>query len=120
MVCLGTIVVAYYCLAAGAVRIDALPKKLQRNMPHLCPVFLIGRLAVDSGYQGLGIGKGLLKDALSRSLQASRTVGARAVMVHAIDTEAAAFYASFGFQVFPEGSHTSFMAMETIEQALAD
>jgi len=118
VICLGESVVGYYCFAAGAVRIDEMPKNLRRNMPQMVPVILIGRLAVDVGYQGLGLGKGLLKNALSRAVQSSKTVGARAVMVHAIDQEAAAFYASFDFLVFPQGSQTFFMPMETITASL--
>lgn len=115
---LGDVVVGYYCFAAGAVRIEDVPKKMQRNMPTLIPVILIGRLAVDSGHQGLGIGKGLLKDALLRAAKAAQIVGCRAVMVHAIDEAAAAFYASRGFIPFPADSGTFFLPMETIRAAI--
>lgn len=111
-------VVGYYCFAAGAVRLDEVPKPMRRNMPNQVPVLLIGRLAVDTGYQGLGLGKGLLKDALLRALRASAIVGARAVMVHALDEEAARFYLARGFVAFPEDSRTFFLAMETIRAAL--
>ncbi len=116
--CLGENVVGYYCFASGAVRLDELPKKIRRNMPTFAPVTLLGRLAVDTRFQGLGIGKGLLKDALSRALHASTIIGSRAVMVHAIDDEAAAFYAAFGFQPFPEGGKTFFLPIETIAAAV--
>jgi GNAT superfamily N-acetyltransferase len=114
----GEAVVGYYCFATGGVRLDDAPTKLRRNMPQMVPVILIGRLAVDKGYQGLGIGKGLLKDALLRAVQAAEIVGTRAVLVHAIDTEAAAFYRKFGFVEYPEQSHTFFLPMETISAAL--
>jgi predicted N-acetyltransferase YhbS len=116
---LGAVVVGYYCFAAGSVQLGEMPKPLRRNMPQAVPVILIGRLAVDTRYQGLGVGKGLLKDAMSRALAASQTVGARAVLVHAIDEEAADFYAAFGFLAFPEGSQIFFMPMETIRASLA-
>lgn len=116
--CLGNGVIGYYCFAAGAVRIDEVPKAMRRNMPTLVPVILIGRLAVDAGYQGLGLGRSLLKDALLRALQASGIVGARAVMVHAIDEQAAAFYAGYGFIPFPADSLTFFLPFETIKAAL--
>ncbi|MER9619394.1 GNAT family N-acetyltransferase [Mesorhizobium sp. M0207] len=113
----GKAVVGYYCFAAGGVRIDQLPKKQRRNMPSIVPVTIIGRLAVDGRYQGLGIGRGLLKDALSRALAASQIIGSAAVMVHAIDEQAAAFYAAFGFQRYPEADRTFFMPMQTIHAA---
>lgn len=90
-------VVAYYTLSSGAVgRADA-PGNVSRGMPDPIPVTLLGRLAVDSRYKGLGIGKGLLKDALERSTIASQEIGARALLVHAIDDVAAAFYSKHGF-----------------------
>jgi GNAT superfamily N-acetyltransferase len=116
--CLGRTVAAYYCFAAGAVRLDDVPKPMQRNMPTLVPVILIGRLAVDAQYQGTGLGKAMLKDALLRALQAAEIVGARAVMVHAIDEEAATFYARRGFIRFPDASYTFFLPMEAIRAAL--
>lgn len=118
VVCNGPDVVGYYCLATGSVRIDELPKKLAGDMPGSVPVIILGRLAVHSGYQGLGIGKGLLRNALLRSLQVSQQIGCRAVLVHALDEEAAAFYATFGFMPFPAGGRTHFLAIKSIAAAL--
>lgn len=67
---------------------------------------------------GHGIATGLLKDALLRSLQISQQVGCRAVLVHALDEEAAAFYAAYGFTPFPAGGGTFFMAIKSIAAAL--
>jgi GNAT superfamily N-acetyltransferase len=58
----------------------------------------LARLAVDQTEQGQGLGAALLKNALQRCLQASESIGARAVLVHAIDAEAKAFYQHFGFE----------------------
>lgn len=116
--CVGQEVVGYYCISTGSVRIDELPKKLAGDMPASVPIIILGRLAVHSGYQGLRIGKGLLKDALLRSLQVSEQVGCRAVLVHALDEEAAAFYVAFGFIPFPAGARTLFMPIKSIAAAL--
>lgn len=117
VVCREQSVIGYYCFASGAVRREELPKRRQRNMPNIIPVFLIGRLAVDGRLHGLGIGKGLLKDALGRALTASEIVGSNAVMVHAIDDEAARFYRSLGFEPLPESDRTFFMPIATIAAA---
>lgn len=114
----GDEVVGYYCIATGSVRVDELPRKLRGDLPSSVPVITLGRLAVHLGYQGQRIGKSLLKDALLRSLQISQQVGCRAVLVHALDAEAAAFYAAFGFIAYPEGGHTFFMAMKSIAAAI--
>jgi len=118
--CVGdtSVVAGYYSFAAGGVRMDEIPKKMRRNMPQIVPVTILARLAVDARYRGMGIGKGLLKDGLRRALQASQIVGSTAVLVHAIDDEAAAYYAGFGFQEFPDASRTLFLPMHTIAAAL--
>ena len=56
----------------------------------------LGRLAVHRGCSGQGIGSGLLKDAVLRSLQAAELIGVRALLCHAIDDEAVAFYLKHG------------------------
>jgi GNAT superfamily N-acetyltransferase len=78
---------------------------------------LLGRLAVHQAFQGRGIGPGLLKDALSRALAASEIAGCRALLVHAIDDRAMAFYAKAGFIEFPSGTRTMFLPIETIRLA---
>lgn len=116
--CVGQVVVGYYCFASGAVRRETIPRRLGRNMPEIIPVTLLGRLAVDEGYQGLRIGKGMLRDGLSRALQASTLIGSRGVLVHAIDEEAIGFYTRFGFMRFPEAEQTLFLPIETIQEVL--
>jgi GNAT superfamily N-acetyltransferase len=62
---------------------------------------VLGRLAVDLRHQGLGLGRALVADAPRRGLAARRLIGARALLVHAIDEQAAAFYRSLGFRPSP-------------------
>jgi GNAT superfamily N-acetyltransferase len=81
VVCSGATVVGYYCLAAGAVVRDEAPKPMQRNMPDPIPVVVLGRLAVDRQYQGRGIGRALLRDAVLRTLQAAEIARVRAILV---------------------------------------
>lgn len=118
VVCVGDEVVGYYCLATGSVRRAQFPPKLGGDLPNPVPVILIGRLAVATSYQGMKVGSGLLKDALLRAVQVSRQIGCRAVMVHAIDDEAAAFYSAFGFIAYPDGDRTYFMSIKQITAAL--
>jgi predicted N-acetyltransferase YhbS len=58
---------------------------------------LLARLAVATSWQGKGLGSGLLKDAMLRTLQAADIAGIRAMAVHANDDDARAFYERFGF-----------------------
>ncbi len=94
-------VIAYYCLATGAIAQTAATGKVRRNMPDPIPVMVIGRLAVDRNCQGRGIGRALLRDAIHRTLQAAEIAGIRAILVHAISEDAKQFYQKCGFTVSP-------------------
>jgi GNAT superfamily N-acetyltransferase len=65
------------------------------------PVVLLARLAVDNSVVGRGIGAWLLRDAMTRTLAAANTIGVRALLVHAIDDQARAFYLRHGLQPSP-------------------
>lgn len=70
MVCAGKTVVGYYTLAVGAVALVAATGRVRRNMPDPLPVMVLGRLAIDKEHQRRGIGTGLLRDAILRTIQA--------------------------------------------------
>jgi GNAT superfamily N-acetyltransferase len=99
-------VIAYACLSAGAIVLAEVPGGLRRNMPDPLPVVVLGRLAVDQSHQGQGLGRALVADALRRSLAARRLIGARVLLVHALDEAAAAFYCSLGFRPSPLNTRT--------------
>lgn len=101
VVCAEGHVVGYYCLSAGCVTHEATPGSIKRNMPNPVPVIVLGRLAVHSDCVKHGIGKGLLKDALLRSIAIAKELGARALICHAISEEAKAFYMRYGFVESP-------------------
>jgi GNAT superfamily N-acetyltransferase len=67
-------------------------------MPDPVPVMVLARLAVDRRAQGIKLGGGLLQDALSRAVLVLQNIGVRALLVHAINLEAKAFYEYYGFQ----------------------
>lgn len=112
------VVVGYYSFAAGGARLEDLPKSLRRNMLPIVPLTILARLAVDAEQHGAGIGKGLLKDGLIRAFRASQIIGSAAILVHALDDEAAAFYARYGFVPFPESSRTLFLPMDAVAKAI--
>lgn len=118
VVCQGKSVIGYYCLSTGAIFHAGAPRGLRQNLPDPTPVMVIGRLAVDREFHGRGIGAALLQDALGRILVTSRTVGAKAVMVHAIDEDAVPFYLSYGFKSFPTDAKTLWLPIQTIIAAL--
>jgi GNAT superfamily N-acetyltransferase len=91
-------VVGYYGLAPTAVVPSVLPRSIRTGQPpDPVPCLLLGQLATDLQWARRGIGTGLLKHALARCIQAASLIGGRALMVNAIDDEAARFWARRGF-----------------------
>lgn len=101
VVCDGDAVIGYYALAAGSVGRAAAPGGIRRNMPDPIPAIVLGRLAVHRDWGGRGIGAGLLKDAVLRTLRVSQELGIRAMLCHAIDDSAKRFYLHHGFVESP-------------------
>ena len=110
-------VVGFYALAAGSVTHDHLEGRSRRNMPDPVPVIILGRLAVDHREQGQGLGRALLRDALLRVHAAAREIGVAAVLVHALDDRARAFYLSNGFS--PSGIEPLTLMMRLVDIAAA-
>ena len=112
-------VVAYYSLSAGAVRKEESPARVAKGLAkHPIGVILLARLAVDQNEHGTGLGKAMLVDALSRALLAADAIGARAILVHAIDEEAAAFYRKFGFEPSPLAPKQLMLLMKDLRASL--
>jgi GNAT superfamily N-acetyltransferase len=91
-------VIGYYGLAPTAILPSTLPRSIRTGQPpNPLPCLLLGQLATDQNWIGKGIGTGLLKHALQRCVAAANLVGGRALIVNAIDIEAAGFWARRGF-----------------------
>jgi predicted N-acetyltransferase YhbS len=115
----GEAVVGYYTLAAGSVRREETPPRVAKGLArHPVPVVLLARLAVDRSEQGRGIGAGLLRDALLRVAQAADIIGCRAVLVHAKDPAAKAFYQRFGFEPSPVDELHLYLLMKDLKASL--
>ena len=120
VVCHGVRVVAYVCIAAGAVERSSAPGKVRRNAPDTIPISVIGRLAVDRDYAGKGLGADILSDALRRIAIASQSIGMGAVLVQAKDERAKRFYLKLAeFIEFPQDSRTLFLPIETVVAAFS-
>ena len=116
----GNRVVGYYALAAGAVARAQATRPIRRNMPNPVPVMIIGRLAIDAGLQGRGLGRGLLQDAILRTTQAAEIVGIRAILVHAISADTKRFYERCGFRPSPINPMSLMITLREAEQVLLD
>lgn len=95
-------VYGYYAMAAGAVSHLSATPKVRRNMPDPVPVLVLARLAVHHRAQGIKLGAALLQDAVNRAVAVSQNAGVRALLVHALNERAKAFYEYYGFQASPQ------------------
>jgi GNAT superfamily N-acetyltransferase len=112
-------VVGYYGLAPTAVVASVLPRRVRTGQPpDPVPCLLLGQLATDVSYAGRGIGTGLLKHALMRCVAGARLIGGRALVVHALDDEAAAFWRRRGFLPSKDDPLTLFRSLSDIAASL--
>ena len=113
-------IVGYYAISTAMEERQALPSaKLRRGMPNQIPLLLIGRLALDASVQGNGLGADLLSDAVRRCCAAAQIAGARAIAAHAIDDDAAGFYARHGFVRTTLGERVLRLPIKIARRALA-
>ena len=87
-------------------------------MPEPIPVIVLGRLAVDQRFQGVGLGRAILRDAMIRVLGVSQEVAVKALVVHAISDEARQFYHRHDFVESPADPMTLLLPVATIAQTL--
>lgn len=115
-------IIGFYTLSSLHVHLEELPSNIRENLPHYpnIPATLLGRLAVDEGYQGRGLGEFLLMDALYKSLKQSNKVTSFSVVVDAVNEDARDFYLHFGFLSFPDNEERLFLPMKTIKEVLIE
>jgi GNAT superfamily N-acetyltransferase len=112
-------VVGYYGVAPTAIVPAALPRSIRTGQPpDPVPCLLLGQLATDLQWGGQGIGTGLIKHALQRCVAAASLIGGRALIVRAVDDEAAAFWARRGFIASKDDPLTLFRSIADIAASL--
>ena len=112
-------IIGYYTLVVGAVEYNDAPERLTKGLArHPVPIMLLARLAVSTSWQGKGVGAGLLKDAMLRTLQAAEIAGIRAFAVHAKDDAAKAFYEHFDFVPSPSDPYHLFRLLKDLRIGL--
>jgi predicted N-acetyltransferase YhbS len=118
---MGDEVVGFYALVVAQVEYDDSPQRLGKGLArHPIPLMLLARLAVATNWQGKGLGSGLLKDAMLRTLQAADIAGIRAMVVHAKDDDARAFYERFGFAPAPTDPYHLFVLLKDVRAILKE
>lgn len=116
----GDEVIGYYTLVVGEVSYEDAPERLTKGMArHPVPLMVLARMATSRQWQGKGVGTGLLKDAMRRTVNASEIAGIRAMAVHAKDEAARAFYSQFDFESSPVQSLHLYMLVKDLRRAIA-
>lgn len=116
----GEAVVGYHTLAVGQITREEAPERLVKGLAHHpVPIMLLARLAVDRRWQGQGVGKALLRDAMQRTVQAADIAGIRAFAVHAKDEEARSFYQKFDFIPSPTDPMHLFVLLKDVRRLVA-
>jgi GNAT superfamily N-acetyltransferase len=112
-------VVGYYTLVVGEVAFESAHERLTKGLArHPVPIMLLARLAIVTAWQGKGLGSGLLKDAMHRTVQAADIAGIRAFAVHAKDDAAKSFYEHFGFEPLPSDPYHLFRLLKDLRKGL--
>jgi ribosomal protein S18 acetylase RimI-like enzyme len=106
-------VAAFYTLATASVPLSDFPPEITKKLPFYpaVPAAKIGRLAVDEGFQGQGLGRAMLADATARIVEAPMAVFT--LLVDAKSEKAIEFYQRYNFELFVNQRKTLFLPMAT-------
>lgn len=116
-------ILGFYALAQHGYRdgelLDATARALKvKGLKHI-PMILLGQLGIEREFQGRGLGRLLLKDALQRCIGVAQEIGAVAVTTDPFDDAARDFYATFDFQILHEEPfRRMLLPMRTIAKAI--
>lgn len=109
-------IIGFYTLSATSIAISKLPEELTKKLPRYpeIPAILVGRLARDVNYPG--VGELLLADAIARCVRVASEIAASLIVVDSKGDAATRFYAKFGFISLPKLADRMFLPMQTAEK----
>lgn len=112
-------VIGYYGLAPTLIVPAQLPRAIRTEQPpDPVPCMLLTQLTADKCWTGKGNGTGLLRHALQRCVIAARLIGGWALVVNAVDDEAAAFWKRRGFLPSRDDPLTLFRSIADIAASI--
>jgi len=115
----GDSIIGYYTLVFGDVAFDDASERLRKGVArHPVPLMILARLAVSLSWHRKGVGSGLLKDAMLRTLAAADIAGLRAFAVHAKDEAARVWYQQFDFIDSPSDPMHLFVLLKDLRGIL--
>lgn len=109
----------YFSLTVGQIDTLDAPERVRKGMgQYPIPVVVLARLAVHKTSHGQGIGRGLLQDAIRRTLAIADQAGVRALLTHPVDESAAQFYRRFGFEASPLRQNQLLMLLKDARRSI--
>lgn len=112
-------VLGYYTLSPASLAYARAPSIVKRRLAKYdVPAFRLGRLAVDRGAQGHGLGGQLLLAAGARCIAVAEQVGGVALLIDAKSERAAAWYVSYGAVRLDDAPMTLVLPLATISAAI--
>jgi len=105
-------VMGYVSLSLAEIKCTPHPSEpmLPDDRPATLPAALLGRLAIDRGYQHIGHAQSLIRFALGSAVRVSRDIGCFCMVTHPLDDGVRTFFRTFGFEDIP-GDPTGGMAI---------
>ena len=95
-------VAAYATLSMTAVDHAAGPRLLRKTSPDPVPALLVGRLAVDQSFAGLGRGTAMARRLLATALELNQSAACKAVVVTALHERSKQWWLELGFEPFED------------------
>ena len=109
-------IAGFYTLCSTSIELTAVPASLSKQLTRYpeVPAILIGRLARDVAFPG--VGSLLISDALTRCVRVASEIAASVIVVDSKNDAATRFYTKFGFVSVPKLSGRMFLPMATAEK----
>lgn len=112
-------IAGYYTLATGQVDFSDLPVQAAKRLPRrVLPVAVLAWLGVSTIYQGRGLGRLLLAQALHDCHGAGKTFAFIAVILHCINDAAKSFYQYWDFQELPGHPYKLFLSVQRLDEMM--
>lgn len=115
-------IVGFYALSNLSIIPGQLPPGVTKKLPTARPIpcTLLGQFAIASKWQGHGVADWLLGEILEKVLEHSQSIASFALVVDAVDQDAASYWQYLGFTPFPSTPNRLFLTMATIESIFTE
>ena len=115
----GVTVLGFYTLSATSIQLADVPAALAKKLPRYprLPATLLGRLATNLSARGVGLGRLLLVDAITRAVRSE--IASFALVLDAKDEAAASFYERESFIRLPGTPIRFFRRMDDLAALIA-